>query len=69
MSLCGIISKHPDSIPSIDCEAVIRHAIKLYTDEVGNLWVALAEYYIRQGYFEKARNIFEEAIEAVCVLV
>ena len=60
-----MISKYPDEITCVDCEAVIRHAIKLYTDEVGNLWVALAEYYIRQGYFEKARNIFEEAIDSV----
>ena len=37
MALCGIISKHPEELPNIDCEAVIRHAIKLYTDEVVSL--------------------------------
>jgi len=44
---------------------VIRHGIKKYTDEVGNLYVSLADYFIRQGLFEKARDIFEEALENV----
>jgi len=50
---------------SIDCESVIRHGIKKYTDEVGNLFVSLADYFIRQGLFEKARDVFEEALETV----
>jgi len=65
MDLCQLISKNPDKIKSIDCESVIRHGIKKYTDEVGNLYVSLADYFIRQGLFEKARDIFEEALEAV----
>ncbi len=39
MSLCNIISKHPKELEGIDCEAVIRHAIKLYTDEVVSILV------------------------------
>ena len=31
----------------------------------GDLWAQLAEYYIRLNHFEKARDIFEEALESV----
>ena len=37
MKLCAIIEKHPEEVDGIDCEAVIRHAMKLYTDEV--VWI------------------------------
>jgi pre-mRNA-splicing factor SYF1 len=67
MELCKVISKHPNSVKSINCENVIRHGIKKYTDEVGNLYVALADYFIKQGLFEKARDIFEEALENVSI--
>ena len=49
----------------IDCEGIIRHGIQKYTDEVGNLWVSLAEYWLRQGLFDKARDVFEESLEKV----
>lgn len=29
------------------------------------LWNSLADYYIRSGHFEKARDIYEEAIASV----
>ena len=32
---------------------------------MGVLWNALADYYIRSGHFEKARDIYEEAIQTV----
>ena len=54
---------------SIDCESIIRHGIQKYTDEVGNLYVYLADYFIRQGLFEKARDVFEEALDHVIYLV
>jgi len=63
MDLCTIISKHPTDIKTINCESIIRHGIKKYTDEVGNLFVCLADYFIRQGLFERARDIFEEALD------
>ena len=31
----------------------------------GELWAQLAEYYIRLNHFEKARDVFEEALESV----
>ncbi len=50
---------------SIPVEAVIRAGIRRYTDEVGRLWQALAGYFIRLGQFEKARDVYDEAIQSV----
>ena len=41
------------------------YGIKKYTDEVGTLWVRLADYYIKLGLFEKARDVFEEALNSI----
>ena len=45
-----------------DPALLIRHALRRYTDEVGKLWICLADYYIRQGLFGSARDVFEEAV-------
>ena len=63
--MCNIISKYGQHITSVDCNKIIRHGIRKYTDEVGNLWVCLAEYFIRQGLFDKARDVFEEGLESI----
>uniref|UniRef100_A0A671R074 Pre-mRNA-splicing factor SYF1 n=2 Tax=Sinocyclocheilus anshuiensis TaxID=1608454 RepID=A0A671R074_9TELE len=36
-----------------------------FTDQLGKLWCSLADYYIRSGHFEKARDVYEEAILTV----
>lgn len=41
------------------------YGIKKYTDEVGTMWVRLADYHIKLGLFEKARDVFEEALNTV----
>ena len=33
--------------------------------QVGRLWTALADYFIRQGMFEKARDVYEEGLTTV----
>lgn len=43
----------------------MRGALRRFTDDVGKLWTSLADYYIRLGHFEKARDIFEEGITTV----
>ncbi|CAF1091134.1 unnamed protein product, partial [Didymodactylos carnosus] len=63
--LCELVSKNPSKIKSIQVEPIIRQGIEKYKDQVGQLWTSLADYYIRAGCFEKARDVFEEAIEAV----
>ena len=44
---------------------IIRGGLRRYTDQVGHLWNSLADYYIRSGLFERARDIYEEAIQTV----
>lgn len=36
-----------------------------YTDQLGHLWNCLADYYVRSGLFDRARDIYEEAIQTV----
>ena len=69
--ICQIINNYPELInfnkndKIINVDKLIRHGIKKYTDEIGNLWVTLANYYIKIGLIDKAREIFEEALEKV----
>ena len=70
MELCGIMSKHPEAIKTLNVEAVIRQGLRKFSDQTGRLWCALANYYIRRGrsdgaQFERARDIYEEAMDAV----
>ncbi|OTF82327.1 pre-mRNA-splicing factor SYF1-like protein, partial [Euroglyphus maynei] len=60
--LAEILCRHPDEIHSLDVDAIIREGIKRYVDQQGKLWISLAEYYTRSGLFDKARDIFEEAL-------
>lgn len=63
--LCDLIAKHPDKVTSLKIEPIIRQGLKLYTDQIGVLWNSMADYYIRGGHFERARDIYEEAIQTV----
>jgi pre-mRNA-splicing factor SYF1 len=65
MDLCDLISKHPEKITSLRPEPIIRGGLRKFTDEVGRLWNALADHFIRLNQFEKARDVCEEAFEAV----
>ena len=56
---------HPNDIHSLDCAPIMFYGIKKYTDEVGTMWVRLADYHIKLGLFEKARDVFEEALGTV----
>jgi len=63
LALCDIASKNPTKV-QLNVEAVIRSALAKFTNEVGKLWVSLANYFIKLGNFEKARDIFEEGINS-----
>lgn len=65
MQLCDILTQHPEQIHSVRVEPIIRSALAKYTNEVGKLWTSLADYYVRLSNFEKARDVFEEGINAV----
>ncbi|KCV68050.1 hypothetical protein H696_05516 [Fonticula alba] len=61
--------KNANGITSISVEAFVRHGIRRYTAEhAGRLWTTLADYFIRLGQFEKARDIFEEGMDLVSLV-
>lgn len=62
---CDLICKNPDKIKSMKVEAIIQQGLRRFTDQLGKLWCSLADYYIRSGHFEKARDVYEEAIQTV----
>ena len=66
MRLCDICSLHPQAVADkLPVEQIIRSGIARFSDEVGRLWSRLADFYIRLGQFERARDVYEEAINSV----
>merc|ERR1719412_393743 len=63
--LCDLISKNPTKVKTLNVDAIIRSGLRRYTDQVGHLWNSLADYYIRAGLFERARDVYEESIQTV----
>ncbi|KAG7252294.1 hypothetical protein CRUP_036664 [Coryphaenoides rupestris] len=63
--LCDLISQNPDKVNSLKVGAIIRGGLTRFTDQLGKLWCSLADYYIRSGHFEKARDVYEESILTV----
>lgn len=63
--LCELISKNPDKVHSLNVDAIIRGGLRRYTDQLGHLWNSLADYYVRSGLFDRARDVYEEAIQTV----
>ena len=49
----------------IDVEKIIHSGIAKFPDQRGVLWVGLARYWMHKGEYEKARDVFEEAITTV----
>ncbi|KAJ0168751.1 Pre-mRNA-splicing factor SYF1 [Colletotrichum tanaceti] len=49
----------------IDVDRIVRSGIVRFADQRGKLWCGLATYWIRRGNFERARDVFEEAITTV----
>jgi hypothetical protein len=58
LELCDLVSRHPKDMRSVPVEAVLRSGIQRFTDEVGRVWCALAEHFVRLGEFERAREYF-----------
>lgn len=65
LELCDLLTQHAKEISGLNVDAIIRGGIRKFTDEVGRLWTSLADYYIRRGLVEKARDIFEEGMSTV----
>ena len=65
LELSDILTRHPSEVKGIHVDAILRAGIRTFTDEVGRLWTSLADYYIRQGMFERARDVYEEGLGSV----
>ncbi|CAI9087637.1 OLC1v1021756C1 [Oldenlandia corymbosa var. corymbosa] len=65
LELCDLLTQHSAEVSGLNVDAIIRGGIRKVRDEVGRLWASLAEYYVRRGMFEKARDIFEEGMASV----
>eukprot|EP00252_Welwitschia_mirabilis_P027468 TRINITY_DN9425_c0_g1_i1.p1 TRINITY_DN9425_c0_g1~~TRINITY_DN9425_c0_g1_i1.p1 ORF type:complete len:903 (-),score=205.93 TRINITY_DN9425_c0_g1_i1:274-2982(-) len=65
LELCDLMTRHANEVSGLKVDAIIRGGIRKFSDEVGRLWTALADYYIRRGLFEKARDIYEEGMATV----
>ncbi|KAF6261373.1 protein prenylyltransferase [Scenedesmus sp. NREL 46B-D3] len=70
LELCELITKHPAEVIAerIDVDAILRGGVRKYKDEVGRLWTALADFHIRRGAFEVARDVYEEGLAAVATV-
>ena len=47
------MSDNPERVNSLNVEAIIRGGLKRFTDQLGQLWCSLADYYIKNGLFER----------------
>ncbi|EQK98240.1 pre-mRNA-splicing factor SYF1 [Ophiocordyceps sinensis CO18] len=54
-----------DNGNGLNVERIMRSGLVRFADQGGKLWAGLATYWIRRGSFEKARDVFEEAITTV----
>jgi pre-mRNA-splicing factor SYF1 len=69
MRLVQLAVAHPEEMPeTVRVDAIIRACIKQFSDQVASLWCQLATYYVRQGEFEQARDIYEEALHSVALV-
>ncbi|XP_072976076.1 uncharacterized protein [Typha angustifolia] len=65
LELCDLLTRHATEVAGLKVDPIIRGGIRKFTDEVGRLWTSLADYYVRRGLYEKARDIFEEGLTTV----
>merc|ERR1711959_312114 len=68
LELWGIITRYPNHTKGLQVEHIIRHGINMFSIEAGRLWISLADYYIRRGLFQLARDIYEEGIRTVTTI-
>mmetsp|Transcript_3722 Transcript_3722/g.5678 ORF Transcript_3722/g.5678 Transcript_3722/m.5678 type:complete len:897 (+) Transcript_3722:65-2755(+) len=65
LRLCDLCCQAPSKVDCINVDAVIRGGLRRFTHDCGLLWCKLADFYIRSGAFEMARDVYEEAVNSV----
>ncbi|OMJ26433.1 Pre-mRNA-splicing factor syf1 [Smittium culicis] len=63
--LCDLITEHPENLVGFDAELVLREGFGRFKDVAGKMWTSLATFFIANGKFERARDVYEEAMEKV----
>lgn len=63
--LIKLLVKQSGSIISLDTVAVLRSGITKYPEQAARLWNAIADFHIRSGLVERARDVYEEGINTV----
>jgi pre-mRNA-splicing factor SYF1 len=77
--LADLVTEYPDEmdqsvvlkggkLESLDVDIILRAGIARFTDQVGKIWNSLARWWILKGEWEKARDVYEEALASVCTL-
>lgn len=62
LQLASVASTHGAGVTSADVPRLLRAAVDEDTPHKAEIWVSRAEYYIRRGLFEHARDVYEEAV-------
>jgi pre-mRNA-splicing factor SYF1 len=65
LKLVDLVAKHAHAVRSVRLEPIVRSALVRFRSDAARLWIALADYAIRLGSLEKARDVFEEALGSV----
>ncbi|KAK1339966.1 LOW QUALITY PROTEIN: hypothetical protein QTO34_018530 [Cnephaeus nilssonii] len=55
--LCELISQNPDKVQSLNMDTITQGGLTRFTDQLGKLWCSLADHYMLNGHFEKARDV------------
>jgi pre-mRNA-splicing factor SYF1 len=77
--LADLVTEYPDEmessvilkggkLESLDVDVILRAGIARFTDQVGKIWNSLARWWILKGEWEKARDVYEEALASVGTL-
>jgi pre-mRNA-splicing factor SYF1 len=65
LKLVELVAKNASRVRSVRLEPVVRSALTRFKADTARLWIALADHSIRIGNFDKARDVFEEALASV----
>ena len=65
MQLCAFAAVNAPKLSGLDFGAVIQCALSRYPNESGRLWCTFADFFTRQGHFERARHVYECGLRKV----
>ena len=68
LEFASLVGKYPERMQIPNIEKILRSGLRQCQKHHGKLWTYLADYYIRQGLFEQARDIFEDGIRAATTI-